>query len=214
MKSIKSLLQALIRAVRSFKFERFFKFVKKNHIYWKLTGSVLGAIILFVLIYLPAVIENEDIIQLFTNKNQTEEYKKTEFDLFVPNIKIAVPVVADVDGYSRSEYKKALREGVAHFKDTAKPGEDGNIFIFGHSSSLGDGRYKVVFERLPELKEGDSIQLHYKNNDYYYAVTETKVVAYDDLSWTERGGEKVLTLMTCYPIGSSEKRLIIRARLK
>ena len=91
-----------------------------------------------------------------------------------------------------------------------------NVFIFGHSSyyKWRRGNYKTIFARLPELKNGDNIFLWYKERLYYYQISETKVVEPSDVTWLQSTKESYITLSTCYPIDTTDKRLIIRAELK
>lgn len=138
----------------------------------------------------------------------------TDFHLLIPSLDISVPVIADVDGGNKDAYFKALQGGVAHFKDTAKPGEGSNIFIFGHSSYyLWDpGEYKEIFKNLEDIKVGDEIDIWYLSYEYKYKVTETKVVEPSDVSVLKPTSTEQLTLMTCVPPGTAEKRLIVIAK--
>jgi len=133
-----------------------------------------------------------------------------QFGLIINKLGVLVPVIPDVEGNNKPAYLKALTRGVAQYKGTAKPGEGGNIFIFGHSSTLiGTGNYAQVFASLNELKKGDEAIVTYRENDYRYVVSAKKVVASDDVSVLAPTKTEQLTLMTCWPIGSNAKRLIV-----
>lgn len=138
----------------------------------------------------------------------------TDFHLLIPSLDISAPVIADVDGSDKKAYFKALQGGVAHFKDTAKPGGSSNIFIFGHSSYYpwDPGEYKEIFKNLEDIKIGDEIDLWYQSHEYKYKVTETKVVEPSDVSVLKPTPKEQLTLMTCVPPGTAEKRLIVIAK--
>ena len=64
-----------------------------------------------------------------------------------------------VDEANEETYQKALRNGVVHYPGTAKPGEYGNVYIFGHSSdnAWSPGDYKTVFALLPRIEIGAKI---------------------------------------------------------
>lgn len=145
---------------------------------------------------------------------KTEIVKYQDFHLLIPSLDISTPVIANVDGKNKETYFKALQGGVAHFDGTAKPGEGSNIFIFGHSSYyLWDpGKYKSIFINLEDIKIGDEISLWYQKKEYKYKVTETKVVEPTDVSVLKPTPEEQLTLMTCVPPGTAEKRLIVIAK--
>ncbi len=111
------------------------------------------------------------------------------------------------------EVKRALQSGLIHINGTALPGENGNVFITGHSSDLpwNKGEYKNIFALLNRLVIGDTIQLKYQNREYQYKVAEIKTVSPAEISVMDPTGEPVLTLMTCTPVGTSLRRLVVVA---
>ena len=138
-----------------------------------------------------------------------------EFGLNILKIGVAVPVVANVDGTNKTAYNKALLSGVAHYKNTALPGEGSNIFIFGHSSTWnGVGDYAEAFARLNDLNQDDQAIIYYQNKEYKYKVWKKEIIAADDFSYLEPTKSEQLTLMTCWPIGSNLKRLVVVAKLE
>ncbi|MBI2263279.1 sortase [Candidatus Berkelbacteria bacterium] len=150
-----------------------------------------------------------------TIREESLEPKSKDFGLVINKLKVNAPVVADVDAYSEKEYYAKLRSGVAHFKGTAKPDQNkGNIFIFGHSGFYKNdpGEYKEVFRKLDELKKDDQIHLWWKEKDMVFKVTENKVVAPDDFSVIEQTKDLALTLMTCWPPDTIDKRRVVVAK--
>lgn len=136
-----------------------------------------------------------------------------EFGLRIDKISLLLPVIKNVDGANKTLYNKALQGGVAHYKEAASPGEKGNIFIFGHSSSATDsGPYAKAFGKLNDLEKNDAITVYYENKEFSYKVSEKKIIEKDDLGVLNPTKNETLTLMTCWPIGTSEQRLIIRAQ--
>ena len=139
----------------------------------------------------------------------------TDFSIVIPKIAAAAPVVPDVNSQDKFEYLKALRSGVAHAAGTAYPGEPGNVYLFAHStdSFLNVNQYNAVFYLIGKLKAGDEIDIFYQGRLIKYEVTEKKVVAPDDVKYLgSLGDEKTLTLQTCYPPGTTLKRLIVVAK--
>lgn len=137
-----------------------------------------------------------------------------DFHLLIPSLDINAPVIADVDGTNKDAYFKALQGGVAHYKNTSKPGEGSNIFIFGHSSYYiwDPGLYKQIFKNIENIKVGDEINVWNNKKEYKYMVTETKIVEPTETSVLNPTKDEQLTLMTCYPPGTTEKRLIVIAK--
>lgn len=143
---------------------------------------------------------------------------KSEYMLIIPEIRVQVPVILDVDAEHEYKYFKALENGVAQMKGTAKPGEIGNTVIFGHSSlDIGaKGDYGEVFAKLNDLKKGDKIQvINTKDQSKIsYKVFDKKIVMPEDTYVIDPTDEPQLTLLTCWPIGSDQKRLVVFADLE
>ena len=93
------------------------------------------------------------------------------------------------------------------------PGQGGNVFIYGHSSAEKASKYQKVFANLSNLDNGDLLILNYRGIGYNYTVKEKKIVEKDDFSVLDKTDHEQLSLMTCWPIGTNEKRLIVVADL-
>lgn len=136
------------------------------------------------------------------------------FALSIDKLNINVPVIENVDGTNRAAYDKSLTNGVAHYKGTSLPGGGSNIFIFGHSSALDENNvYGKIFASLNDLVDGDNIVVRYNDQIFDYTVNDKKVVMPEDLWVLDQTSTEQLTLMTCWPIGSNEKRLVVIAEL-
>jgi len=132
--------------------------------------------------------------------------------IVIEKININVPVIWDIPNLPL-ETEKNLKNGVIHLRGTAKPGEEGSIFITGHSSDYfwSNGKYKEAFALLDKLVVGDKIYINYNDVIYGYNTIEKKVVKPDDLSVLEQGNKKILSLATCTPVGTALNRLVIVA---
>jgi len=137
-----------------------------------------------------------------------------EFGILIPKINANAHVIKNVNPFKEKEYQLALSQGVAHAKDTALPGQKGNIFIFSHSSSdfFNAAKHNSVFYLLSKLEKEDQIKLFYEDKEYDYSVDNKKIVETDAVEYlTDETKNETLTLMTCWPPGTSLKRLIIQA---
>lgn len=165
------------------------------------------------------LVKNELVYQVNQIEGKKIEDAKPlfpDFGIVIPKLSINAKVVKNVNPYDAAIYQKALTQGVAHAAGTALPGETGNIFIFSHSSEnfYEAVRYNSVFYLLPKLETGDTITLYYNNNRFDYHVTEKKTVNPSEISYLSGNSKKqTLTLMTCWPPGTSFKRLIVIAEL-
>lgn len=137
--------------------------------------------------------------------------------MIIPKINVDAPTVYDV-GPSNEEQLKAMANGIAHVKypgATAMPGQVGNAVYSAHSSSdwTDSGAYKFIFVQLERLTVDDVIYINHDSKRYAYKVFETKVVAPTDISSLYyTGNEPIITLITCTPLGTADKRFLVFAR--
>lgn len=136
--------------------------------------------------------------------------------LIIPILNIEAPVAYDVPNDNASTLK-AMENGLAHYcipGACAHPGEKGNTVISGHRTNgvYQTGDYKFIFLKLDQLKTGDIIYANYKGRRHTYSVTSSEIVAPSDTQSVVTDGHKPsMTLVTCTPIGSDAKRLLIHA---
>lgn len=138
------------------------------------------------------------------------------FSILIPKIEVNAPVVENVSTSKEKEYMDALRKGVAHAVGTSTPGENGNIFLFAHSSLnfWRLGPYATVFNLLNKLEKGDIIVLYYKDKVYEYAVFDQEVVpGWNTAPFEANYENSVVTLITCDPPGTTINRRVVKARL-
>ena len=184
----------------------------------KVIGLVLiiGGLLLVGLIYSP-VLREEANYRLTTVKSSFQKNQEIipvdkEFGLVIPKLDINVKVFANVDANKPQEYLPLLAKGVAQAKGSQLPGQEGNVFIFAHSSDtpLNATRYNAVFYLLNKMENDDEVFIYYQENKYLYKVREKKILSpakMGDYLKTLKG--KTLTLQTCYPPGTTLKRLLI-----
>lgn len=139
-----------------------------------------------------------------------------DFTLLIPKIGLNSKVFPNVDPSNKDEYISVLKSGVAHAKFTALPGQEGLIYIFGHSTDYpwNIKEYNALFYDIKDLKEGDEIIILYNNKPYVYKTLYQKIVDSDNLVYlNSQTNAKMLVLQTCYPPGTTWKRLIVVASL-
>lgn len=109
-------------------------------------------------------------------------------------------------------FMKELEYWIVRYPGSAKPWRVWNSFIFGHSSNFPwiAWDYNDVFSRLWQLEEWDIVFSYYDQKKYKYKISTKKVIKPDDVSILKRDkNKKELTLMTCWPIGTTLNRLIL-----
>jgi sortase A len=148
---------------------------------------------------------------------ETEGVPDPAFSLIIPKIHAKGKIVPEVDAGNEAEYFAALKTGVAHAKGTVFPGSSGNVYLFAHStdSPINILRYNAIFYLLKELEVGDEIQVYYQGVKHRYFVAEKKIVEPTDVSYLlpqNPEGREQLILQTCWPPGTTLKRLLIFAK--
>lgn len=142
--------------------------------------------------------------------------------LVIPKLGKNVPIVRPgMDALMREDWPKfeediqeALRDGVVHYPGSARPGQAGNFFLTGHSSYYPwvSSKYKDVFARLGELGIGDTYSVFYGGDRHTYRIIEKKEVKPSNVTVLDQPTDKRLaTLMTCTPVGTTLRRLILIA---
>ncbi len=108
-------------------------------------------------------------------------------------------------GVNENINNKSTSYGIYHEPKSAKPGF-GTVILFGHRTLYGS-----PFLELDRLKKGDNITIEWPGiGNVEYSVVRSFIVPSSYRLSVEEG--KVLFLVTCYPLGSTEKRLIIEAK--
>ncbi len=138
--------------------------------------------------------------------------------IVIPRLNKSIPLVSvpnhtDWDALERS-MQAALREGVAVHPVSRPPDQNGNFFVTGHSSYYfyDEGRYKDVFALLHEVDDGEKIAVYWGGKKYEYVINGRIVVKPNEVDVLKQPkNKKMLTLMTCTPIGTAKKRLVLTA---
>jgi len=182
---------------------------------------IAAGVILLFLIYFPLL--KQEIIyqkqQAFKNKSQQKEDKEIipvddNFGLVIPKIEVNAKVFANVDAQNPKEYLPLLVKGVAQAKGSFLPGQEGNVFIFAHSSDnvMNAARYNAVFYLLNKMEKDDEIFIYYQQQKYLYKVKDKKIISPEKLNdYLKTIKGKTLALQTCYPPGTTINRLLVIA---
>jgi len=168
----------------------------------------------FIIFYQDTPQSNQKTKGSYSTIEQIKIFKDST--LIIPKINVSAPIIWQVNGANKQEYFKALEGGVAHLKGTALPGQKSNLVIFGHSNfdKEAKGNYKKIFAHLNKLKEKDEITITFGGIIFKYETQFIRIVEPTDLWVIQPTPEESLTLLTCWPPGSIEHRLIVRAKRK
>lgn len=125
-----------------------------------------------------------------------------------PDTRIVIPKIGLDQVVLEGTDAETLEKGPGHYPETANPGDKGNIGIAGHRVT-----YARSFNRIDELKPGDSIILETLGAIYEYRVERSEVTAPEDVSNLRPTEDSRLTLTTCTPKYSAQSRLNVVAKL-
>lgn len=133
--------------------------------------------------------------------------------LEVPSLNINVPIIWTQEV---KNFDKDLQTGVVHYPGTALPGQIGTTYISGHSSNYiwAKGDYNKVFSKLGDLADNTSfkitvVQKNGRDAIYHYVVTGRKEYSATDQEQFKNSGKSTVALSTCWPVGSTAKRLVV-----
>jgi sortase A len=123
--------------------------------------------------------------------------------------------IYDVPVYD-SATRWAMDNGISHIPETSlpwSPTPQRNVYLAGHRLGWPGTWSHLVFYHLDKLGTGDTVVLRDRQGRRYeYEVTETFITDPTD-SWVmgQVAGRDMVTLQTCTPIPSFEKRIVVRA---
>ncbi len=137
-------------------------------------------------------------------------------NIVIPKINVDAPVDYSATTDHDSQMKSMIN-GLAYFGipgANSRPGQIGNTPVAGHSSNdvFETGNYKFIFAQLEKVQEGDIIYANYEGTRYTYSIVKKEVVLPNEVSRLVFPTDKpLLTLITCTPLGTAQKRLLVTA---
>jgi len=196
--------------------------------YFGIVCLAIGATILLVTFF--PVIKNELNYDLFHPTTFVEVAIKkpknsavpattpvdANFGIVIPKIGANARIIPGVDAYDSRIYQYALTKGVAQAKGSSLPGQNGDLFVFAHSSvNFYDAlRYNSIFYLLTKLEKNDPVYVFYQKKKYTYTVTGKQITDPEKVFISgQTAGTQTITLMTCWPPGTSIKRLLVFGKL-
>ncbi len=137
----------------------------------------------------------------------TQKLADFEYGVYVPKIDALSTVIPAIDPTDASEYLPALQKGVA-LADESYTGE--TLFLFAHSagSSFFRSQYNAVFFLLHKLHPGDHFYVKNEGKVLRFEVDDIQIVWPNQVNLVEHSSQDVI-LMTCYPPGTTLKRLLV-----
>lgn len=134
--------------------------------------------------------------------------------IIIPAIHVSVPIVLSAS-LEDKDVLSVLNQGAALYPNGVAPGHLGNVFIAAHSTGEPwKGKYRFAFVHINELKPGNVLHLDYAGTRYTYRMTEQEIIVPSpDYQVVSDRPVPTLSLMACWPLWSTQKRMIIHAEL-
>jgi LPXTG-site transpeptidase (sortase) family protein len=138
----------------------------------------------------------------------------------IPSVEIDTEIyevgyeVHEIDGQRVREWEVASY-AAGHHKTSGRPGEGNNIVVTGHNDWEGE-----VFRTLEFIEHGDEVVISTEEGDHRYVVEEIHMRREIGATLEERletgrfmadMPEERLTLITCWPYGINDHRVIVVA---
>lgn len=145
----------------------------------------------------PEIQENTepDLEEIFKNKRISGLVE-------IPKINVNAVILEGTDD-------SALKYAVGHYPGFGEIGQPGNYVLLGHRNYV----YGHFFRNIDKLEVGDQINIKKGTDIYTYLVTESFVVAPDEVWVLNKTEDATITLITCTPVGTYTDRLIVKGVL-
>jgi len=151
-----------------------------------------------------------------TEVEEDSNFVNTEYprEISIPSLNRSVAIL-NTKSTEVSDLDADLLKGVVRHPDSAMLGEEGNVFILGHSSYLPNvlNRNFQAFNGLQNLVWGDTIIVKSDTLEYVYQVKKVYKAKASALIIPLVVEGKILTLATCNSFGSVDDRHIVEAEL-
>lgn len=160
------------------------------------------------------------VIDLSADDVTASDITEVEIDrIVIPAINLDTDVTElgwhtkeDESGQIFSEWDFANNSAGWH-KNSARPGEGGNVVMSGHNNILG-----AVFRELDQLDQGDEAFVYSGDRVFTYEIERVMVVPEvyadpeqraDNAKWIEQFDDDRLTLVSCWPRDDNSHRIIV-----
>lgn len=147
----------------------------------------------------------EELIKYQNQGNVLVELEPMNTEISIPGANISGPILDGEDAFT-------LNDGIWHFPLSPGPGQKGNMVVIAHRFAKLPPATDTFFN-LDKVDIGDKIVINQENDHFTYTVVETKIVESHERSVLAQTHDYRITLITCTPLWTDEKRLIVIGKL-
>ena len=141
------------------------------------------------------------------------DYNASADAIIINKLGIRAPLLW-ASGTTQKQLNESLNQGVILYPGSALPGQDGEVVLSGHSSIFPwvKSQYGQVFTLLDKLQAGDTVSIVFDHYQYDYLITGQEVLNPNQVIISNTN-QAILKLVTCWPIGTALKRLVVHGEL-
>lgn len=156
------------------------------------------------------IFEEEEISDNEEEQIGVRESRYRDFDLsgnrlVIPSIGVHIGVVEGSD-------ESVLYRGAWRRPNSSTPDQGGNTVITGHRFHYIPPNNKT-FYNLNKLQKNAKVFVFWNEKEYIYEVYDTFIVQPEQTEIEGPMDGNILTLYTCHPLWTADKRLVVRAKL-
>jgi LPXTG-site transpeptidase (sortase) family protein len=145
-----------------------------------------------------------------SDQEKIEENRST---LVMSTLEKPLPLLYS-DTLEEESIQQQLKAGAVVLPLGTSFGEPGNVVITAHSSGTAAfGEYRFAFAKLGELKKGEEFRITTPTAVYTYRVYSSEIVWPHQVDKLPRDDRSTVTLVTCWPLWTNFKRLLVHSEL-
>jgi LPXTG-site transpeptidase (sortase) family protein len=149
----------------------------------------------------------------YTNNNSYSGDLSRPDRVIIDKIGVDTPV-GQPETQDVSVLDQFLTQGAVHYPGSGTV-EQGNMFIFGHSTGLSVVRNQAfkAFNNIENLVQGDIITVISEGREYKYRVSSVNLYNEDEALVSFTSSARTLTLSTCNTFGAKQERWVVEAEM-
>lgn len=150
-------------------------------------------------------IDEEDEETIGARESRFRDFDLSGNRLIIPAIGVHIAIVEGND-------ESVLYRGAWRRPNSSTPDKGGNTVITGHRFHYIPPNNKT-FYNLNKLEKNAKVFIFWNEKEYVYQVYDTFIVEPQQTEIEGPKDDNILTLYTCHPLWTADKRLVVRARL-
>ena len=149
--------------------------------------------------------EEEDSEDIGRRESRYADFDLDGNRLVIPSIGVHIGIVEGTD-------ESVLYRGAWRRPNTSTPDQGGNTVITGHRFHYIPPNNRT-FYNLNKLENDSKVFVFWNKKEYVYQVYDSFIVKPEQTEIEGPMDGNILTLYTCHPLWTADRRLVVRAKL-